>query len=318
MHVFISLLACQQDYGKIIRMSWVFTLLKPLHSWIRTGLVIFGFCCTFIISRTVKMLQVFIRFISCLVGVCLQRCGDSEVVDEKGSVSSGSLSAATVPVFQDVLLQFLDTQAPTLSEFSFFFFFLRDVKLDLLTFTSHFNACSYLSRMICQGRWCRSIIQPLFSPLCSGARQRKRASGVLQPGPALLWAHSSRRLFPQHLHVHSDLPWRPGLWLPPASPTLPQRRAFGWIRAQRSGGRQQLQERGKLEAAVVILWSATLQSYSYAWYNNWTRGCCWFHRTPVCQSPWKSITTPVLILTRYNQNMTFHSLTCATCFFFLI
>lgn len=38
------------------------------------------------------------------------------MVDEKGSVSSGSLSAATLPVFQDVLLQFLDTQAPTLSE----------------------------------------------------------------------------------------------------------------------------------------------------------------------------------------------------------
>lgn len=50
-------------------------------------------------------------------GGCLQRCGDSEVVDEKGSVSSGSLSSATVPVFQDVLLQFLDTQAPTLSTF---------------------------------------------------------------------------------------------------------------------------------------------------------------------------------------------------------
>lgn len=51
-------------------------------------------------------------------GVCrpLQRCGESEVVDEKGSVSSGSLSAATLPVFQDVLLQFLDTQAPTLSQ----------------------------------------------------------------------------------------------------------------------------------------------------------------------------------------------------------
>jgi len=57
----------------------------------------------------------------CLVCVGLQRCGESEVVDEKGSVSSGSLSAATLPVFQDVLLQFLDTQAPTLSE-SFFFY----------------------------------------------------------------------------------------------------------------------------------------------------------------------------------------------------
>ncbi len=41
------------------------------------------------------------------------------MVDEKGSVSSGSLSAATLPVFQDVLLQFLDTQAPVLSEFIF-------------------------------------------------------------------------------------------------------------------------------------------------------------------------------------------------------
>uniref|UniRef100_A0A4W5MEI1 Mediator complex subunit 12 n=1 Tax=Hucho hucho TaxID=62062 RepID=A0A4W5MEI1_9TELE len=44
-----------------------------------------------------------------------ERCGESEVVDEKGSVSSGSLSAATLPVFQDVLLQFLDTQAPMLT-----------------------------------------------------------------------------------------------------------------------------------------------------------------------------------------------------------
>lgn len=65
-------------------------------------------------------------YVVCLLYVCLQRCGESEVVDEKGSVSSGSLSAATLPVFQDVLLQFLDTQAPTLSR-SFFFFlhFLR-------------------------------------------------------------------------------------------------------------------------------------------------------------------------------------------------
>ncbi|XP_015261170.1 PREDICTED: mediator of RNA polymerase II transcription subunit 12-like, partial [Gekko japonicus] len=44
------------------------------------------------------------------------RCGDSEVVDEKGSISSGSLSAVSAPVFQDVLMQFLDTQAPVLSD----------------------------------------------------------------------------------------------------------------------------------------------------------------------------------------------------------
>ncbi|XP_018430366.1 PREDICTED: mediator of RNA polymerase II transcription subunit 12-like, partial [Nanorana parkeri] len=46
-----------------------------------------------------------------------ERCGDSEAVDEKGSVSSGSLSAlSSPPVFQDVLLQFLDTQAPVLTD----------------------------------------------------------------------------------------------------------------------------------------------------------------------------------------------------------
>lgn len=55
-------------------------------------------------------------FFIILIDVPSQRCGESEVVDEKGSVSSGSLSAATLPVFQDVLLQFLDTQAPILSE----------------------------------------------------------------------------------------------------------------------------------------------------------------------------------------------------------
>uniref|UniRef100_A0A8C0ECV7 Mediator complex subunit 12 n=1 Tax=Bubo bubo TaxID=30461 RepID=A0A8C0ECV7_BUBBB len=37
-------------------------------------------------------------------------------VDEKGSISSGSLSAASAPVFQDVLMQFLDTQAPMLTD----------------------------------------------------------------------------------------------------------------------------------------------------------------------------------------------------------
>ncbi|XP_039210779.1 mediator of RNA polymerase II transcription subunit 12 isoform X2 [Crotalus tigris] len=45
-----------------------------------------------------------------------ERCGDSEVVDEKGSISSGSLSAVSAPVFQEVLMQFLDTQAPMLTD----------------------------------------------------------------------------------------------------------------------------------------------------------------------------------------------------------
>ncbi|KAJ1196557.1 hypothetical protein NDU88_000425, partial [Pleurodeles waltl] len=45
-----------------------------------------------------------------------ERSGESEVVDEKGSISSGSLSATSAPVFQDVLMQFLDTQAPVLAD----------------------------------------------------------------------------------------------------------------------------------------------------------------------------------------------------------
>lgn len=76
------------------------------------------------LPETCQKLDIYIC-VWCVLSACLQRCGDSEVVDEKGSVSSGSLSAATLPVFQDVLLQFLDTQAPTLSKsLCFLFVFL--------------------------------------------------------------------------------------------------------------------------------------------------------------------------------------------------
>ena len=50
-----------------------------------------------------------------MCSLSLQRCGESEAADEKGSIASGSLSAPSAPIFQDVLLQFLDTQAPMLS-----------------------------------------------------------------------------------------------------------------------------------------------------------------------------------------------------------
>lgn len=50
-----------------------------------------------------------------VASLVLQRCGESEAADEKGSIASGSLSAPSAPIFQDVLLQFLDTQAPMLS-----------------------------------------------------------------------------------------------------------------------------------------------------------------------------------------------------------
>uniref|UniRef100_A0A663E5S5 Mediator complex subunit 12L n=1 Tax=Aquila chrysaetos chrysaetos TaxID=223781 RepID=A0A663E5S5_AQUCH len=45
-----------------------------------------------------------------------ERCGESEVIDEKESLSSASLTGSSLPVFQNVLLRFLDTQAPSLSD----------------------------------------------------------------------------------------------------------------------------------------------------------------------------------------------------------
>ncbi|KAM4821379.1 mediator of RNA polymerase II transcription subunit 12-like protein [Thomomys bottae] len=45
-----------------------------------------------------------------------ERCGESEVLDEKESISSASLTGSSLPVFQSVLLRFLDTQAPSLSD----------------------------------------------------------------------------------------------------------------------------------------------------------------------------------------------------------
>uniref|UniRef100_A0A669PYC5 Mediator complex subunit 12L n=1 Tax=Phasianus colchicus TaxID=9054 RepID=A0A669PYC5_PHACC len=45
-----------------------------------------------------------------------ERCGESEVLDEKESLSSASLTSSSLPVFQNVLLRFLDTQAPSLSD----------------------------------------------------------------------------------------------------------------------------------------------------------------------------------------------------------
>ncbi|EHB15208.1 Mediator of RNA polymerase II transcription subunit 12-like protein [Heterocephalus glaber] len=45
-----------------------------------------------------------------------ERCGESEVLDEKESISSASLAGSGLPIFQNVLLRFLDTQAPSLSD----------------------------------------------------------------------------------------------------------------------------------------------------------------------------------------------------------
>lgn len=104
---------------------WLAVMTHLVRYWKQKGMKMISLKVPLVMEMEMWKRVVSGHFISCLVGVWLQRCGDSEVVDEKGSVSSGSLSAATVPVFQDVLLQFLDTQAPTLSEF-FFFFFLSE------------------------------------------------------------------------------------------------------------------------------------------------------------------------------------------------
>ncbi|XP_069753552.1 mediator of RNA polymerase II transcription subunit 12-like protein isoform X2 [Narcine bancroftii] len=45
-----------------------------------------------------------------------ERCGESEVLDEKESISSVSLTGSSLPVFQNILLRFLDTQAPVLTD----------------------------------------------------------------------------------------------------------------------------------------------------------------------------------------------------------
>lgn len=52
-----------------------------------------------------------------IIYLTVQRCGESEVLDEKESLSSASLTGSSLPVFQNVLLRFLDTQAPSLCEY---------------------------------------------------------------------------------------------------------------------------------------------------------------------------------------------------------
>ncbi|KAG8136049.1 hypothetical protein E2320_009029, partial [Naja naja] len=44
------------------------------------------------------------------------RCGEVEIMDEKESISSASFAGSSLPVFQNVLLRFLDTQAPSLPD----------------------------------------------------------------------------------------------------------------------------------------------------------------------------------------------------------
>uniref|UniRef100_A0A8C0L5U1 Mediator complex subunit 12 n=1 Tax=Canis lupus dingo TaxID=286419 RepID=A0A8C0L5U1_CANLU len=83
-----------------------------------------------------------------------ERCGESEAADEKGSIASGSLSAPSAPIFQDVLLQFLDTQAPMLTDprseservefFNLVLLFCELIRHDV--FSHNMYTCTLISR----------------------------------------------------------------------------------------------------------------------------------------------------------------------------
>ncbi|XP_039245890.1 mediator of RNA polymerase II transcription subunit 12-like protein isoform X2 [Pipra filicauda] len=84
-----------------------------------------------------------------------ERCGESEVLDEKESLSSASLTSSSLPVFQNVLLRFLDTQAPSLSDPSSDHEKTEFVNLVLLfsEFTRHdvFSHDAYMCTLISRG-----------------------------------------------------------------------------------------------------------------------------------------------------------------------
>ncbi|NXY15219.1 MD12L protein, partial [Atrichornis clamosus] len=84
-----------------------------------------------------------------------ERCGESEVLDERESLSSASLTGSSLPVFQNVLLRFLDTQAPSLSDPSSDHEKTEFVNLVLLfsEFTRHdvFSHDAYMCTLISRG-----------------------------------------------------------------------------------------------------------------------------------------------------------------------
>lgn len=115
------------------------------------------------------------------------------------------------------------------------------------------------------GVFCLSRLNYSRAPLSPGSRawKWKRTSGVLQPGPALLRAHPTWCFFAQHLHVHAHLPRRPGLWLPPAAPSLPHRRALRRIRTQRAGSGWQHEDGGTTEKSIPFFFSSVSVCYLF-------------------------------------------------------
>lgn len=133
------------------------------------------------------------------------------------------------------------------------------------------------------GVFCLSRLNYSRAPLSPGSRawKWKRTSGVLQPGPALLRAHPTWCFFAQHLHVHAHLPRRPGLWLPPAAPSLPHRRALRRIRTQRAGSGRQHEDGGTTEKSIpffFLLFLCVICSYY------WLKLICFSQDTGLSES----------------------------------
>ncbi|KAF7243313.1 Mediator of RNA polymerase II transcription subunit 12-like protein [Varanus komodoensis] len=89
------------------------------------------------------------------LGDAMMRCGEVEVLDEKESISSASLTGSSLPVFQNVLLRFLDTQAPSLSDPNSEYEKIEFVNLVLLfcEFIRHdvFSHDAYMCTLISRG-----------------------------------------------------------------------------------------------------------------------------------------------------------------------
>uniref|UniRef100_A0A803SRV1 Mediator complex subunit Med12 domain-containing protein n=1 Tax=Anolis carolinensis TaxID=28377 RepID=A0A803SRV1_ANOCA len=84
-----------------------------------------------------------------------ERCSEIEVLDEKESISSASLAGSSLPIFQNVLLRFLDTQAPSLSDPNSEYEKMEFVNLVLLfcEFVRHdvFSHDAYMCTLISRG-----------------------------------------------------------------------------------------------------------------------------------------------------------------------
>ncbi|XP_075426563.1 mediator of RNA polymerase II transcription subunit 12-like protein isoform X3 [Ascaphus truei] len=97
-----------------------------------------------------------------------ERCSESEVLDEKESISSASLAGSSLPIFQNVLLRFLDSQAPSLSDPNNEHEMTEFLNLVLLfcEFIRHdiFSHDAYMCTLISRGDLCVTAINRPRSP----------------------------------------------------------------------------------------------------------------------------------------------------------